>query len=30
MDFQKITQVFKNSQQNNLEEVTNENYKEIP
>ena len=30
MEYQKITKVSKNSQQNNLEKVTNENDKEIP
>ena len=30
MEYQKITKVSKNSQQNNLETATNENDKEIP
>ena len=30
MEYQKITKVSKNSQQNNSETVTNENDKEIP
>ena len=30
MEYQKITKVSKNSQQNNLEKDTNENDKEIP
>ena len=30
MKYQKITKVSKNSQQNNLETITNENNKEIP
>ena len=30
MDYQKITKVSKNSQQNNSETVTNENDEEIP
>ena len=30
MEYQKITKVFKNSQQNNSETVTNENDKKIP
>ena len=30
MEYQKITQSFKNSQQNNSETVTNENDKQIP
>ena len=30
MEYQKITNISKNSQQNNLETVTNQNDKEIP